>query len=371
MPAGRELRPVSSRRPLEATLPRLRSFVSPFTGVVRSLGETLAAPDEHRLVSIGCELADGRPTIGDAARLVHGQRALAARAGRGGGDRRGARALRGLVRPARADRRRIRAASSVPTPSSPAGSRSSREAQYATRRFRSGRSAATPSSAGSTGFSLPDGRACLLARAARLHAVAAAGARTRCASATRRAAGWRARRRSRRRSSPGCSSSSSATRSCSSGTTGCRCRCSTGATTTSSSRLDRRYFAPAGLRVLGRRPERLPRHVPTVLGVVHGAARAGSVRSASARRARRRSPSPGGRRSPRRSPSSAGCATRRSRSRSGSARRSTTIQTFDDHTLYYADEERAAAGGVPRRLAGAPTRDRRGRAARGRRTSSS
>jgi ribosomal protein S12 methylthiotransferase accessory factor len=51
--------------PASATLPRLRSFVSPYTGVIRTLGEILAAPDEHRLISIGCELADGRPTIGE------------------------------------------------------------------------------------------------------------------------------------------------------------------------------------------------------------------------------------------------------------------------------------------------------------------
>jgi ribosomal protein S12 methylthiotransferase accessory factor len=50
--------------PPSQTLPRLRSFVSPLTGVVRLVSETLAAPDEHRLVSIGCELADGGPTIG-------------------------------------------------------------------------------------------------------------------------------------------------------------------------------------------------------------------------------------------------------------------------------------------------------------------
>jgi ribosomal protein S12 methylthiotransferase accessory factor len=50
--------------PPAATLPRLRSFVSPLTGVVRGLSETLAAPGELRLVSIGCELADGVPTIG-------------------------------------------------------------------------------------------------------------------------------------------------------------------------------------------------------------------------------------------------------------------------------------------------------------------
>lgn len=50
--------------PVEAALPRLRSFVSPLSGVVRGLSETLAAPDELRLVSIGCELADGMQTIG-------------------------------------------------------------------------------------------------------------------------------------------------------------------------------------------------------------------------------------------------------------------------------------------------------------------
>jgi ribosomal protein S12 methylthiotransferase accessory factor len=59
-----ELRPVQPTPPAQ-TLPRLRTFVSPFTGVIRSLGETLAAPDELRLVSIGCEPADGRPTIGE------------------------------------------------------------------------------------------------------------------------------------------------------------------------------------------------------------------------------------------------------------------------------------------------------------------
>jgi ribosomal protein S12 methylthiotransferase accessory factor len=58
-----ELQPIVPTE-LTAVLPRLRSFVSPYTGVVRGLAETLAAPDEHRLVSIGCELAEGVPTIG-------------------------------------------------------------------------------------------------------------------------------------------------------------------------------------------------------------------------------------------------------------------------------------------------------------------
>lgn len=58
-----ELRPVAPAPPAEA-LPRLESFVSPLTGVVRGVAETLAAPDEMRLVSIGCELADAVPAIG-------------------------------------------------------------------------------------------------------------------------------------------------------------------------------------------------------------------------------------------------------------------------------------------------------------------
>src|SRR6478736_4781557 len=63
LPPVCELRPVPPT-PAAATLPRLRSLVSPLTGVVRRLSETLAAPGELRLVGIGCELADGRPTIG-------------------------------------------------------------------------------------------------------------------------------------------------------------------------------------------------------------------------------------------------------------------------------------------------------------------
>jgi ribosomal protein S12 methylthiotransferase accessory factor len=58
-----ELRPVQPTPPARA-LPRLRTFVSPFTGIVRSVDETLAAPDEHRLISVACEVADGRPTVG-------------------------------------------------------------------------------------------------------------------------------------------------------------------------------------------------------------------------------------------------------------------------------------------------------------------
>ncbi len=59
-----ELHPVGPT-PVGESLVRLRSFVSPLTGVVRSVAETMAAPDEHRLVSVGCELADARATIGE------------------------------------------------------------------------------------------------------------------------------------------------------------------------------------------------------------------------------------------------------------------------------------------------------------------
>ena len=58
-----ELEPVLPT-PAAASLPALRTFVSPFTGVVHGVDETLAAPDEHRLVTIACELADGRATVG-------------------------------------------------------------------------------------------------------------------------------------------------------------------------------------------------------------------------------------------------------------------------------------------------------------------
>ena len=65
MPGLVELRPIRPT-PVAESLPRLRTFVSPFTGVVRSLGETLHAPDEHRLISIGCQLADALPVIGES-----------------------------------------------------------------------------------------------------------------------------------------------------------------------------------------------------------------------------------------------------------------------------------------------------------------
>jgi ribosomal protein S12 methylthiotransferase accessory factor len=60
-----ELRPVGPS-PLARDLARLRTFVSPFTGIISKLDETLAAPDEHRLVTIGAAVADGRPTVGES-----------------------------------------------------------------------------------------------------------------------------------------------------------------------------------------------------------------------------------------------------------------------------------------------------------------
>lgn len=50
--------------PAAETLTRLRTFVSPLTGVVRTLDETLAAPDEPRLVGFACGLAEGERIVG-------------------------------------------------------------------------------------------------------------------------------------------------------------------------------------------------------------------------------------------------------------------------------------------------------------------
>jgi len=61
--------PVTERRralaPPAAVLPRLRTFVSPLTGIVSGVHERLAAPGEDRLVGIACGIADGRPTVGE------------------------------------------------------------------------------------------------------------------------------------------------------------------------------------------------------------------------------------------------------------------------------------------------------------------
>jgi ribosomal protein S12 methylthiotransferase accessory factor len=45
-------------------LSRLRSLVSPYVGVARIAGELLRGPDDARLVTVGCLLADGEPTVG-------------------------------------------------------------------------------------------------------------------------------------------------------------------------------------------------------------------------------------------------------------------------------------------------------------------
>lgn len=58
-----DLAPVQPTPPSEA-LRRLRTFVSPLTGVVHGVDEMLAVPDEHRLINITCEIADGRQTVG-------------------------------------------------------------------------------------------------------------------------------------------------------------------------------------------------------------------------------------------------------------------------------------------------------------------
>lgn len=71
-----ELEPIQPT-PLAGALRRLRTFVSPFTGIVRSVDEMLAAPDEHRLVTLWCELADGRPTVGGRVEEFTGSEHLA------------------------------------------------------------------------------------------------------------------------------------------------------------------------------------------------------------------------------------------------------------------------------------------------------
>jgi len=48
------------------TLPTLLSFLSPYTGIVRNVVDFLHAPDESRLISVSCTLAEGESTIGSA-----------------------------------------------------------------------------------------------------------------------------------------------------------------------------------------------------------------------------------------------------------------------------------------------------------------
>jgi ribosomal protein S12 methylthiotransferase accessory factor len=49
---------------LTQALPVLKSFVSPYTGIARNYVELLHGPDEGRLLTIGCALADGEPVLG-------------------------------------------------------------------------------------------------------------------------------------------------------------------------------------------------------------------------------------------------------------------------------------------------------------------
>lgn len=50
--------------PLADSLARLRRLVSPYCGLVRGVSDLTAAPDDARLVRVGCRLADLEPLIG-------------------------------------------------------------------------------------------------------------------------------------------------------------------------------------------------------------------------------------------------------------------------------------------------------------------
>jgi ribosomal protein S12 methylthiotransferase accessory factor len=50
--------------PLAESLARLRTLVSPYCGLVRGVSDLTAAPDDSRLVRVGCRLADLEPLIG-------------------------------------------------------------------------------------------------------------------------------------------------------------------------------------------------------------------------------------------------------------------------------------------------------------------
>ncbi len=50
--------------PLAVSLPRLESLLSPYVGIAQATVEVLRAPDEARLVTVACALADGRQIIG-------------------------------------------------------------------------------------------------------------------------------------------------------------------------------------------------------------------------------------------------------------------------------------------------------------------
>ena len=50
--------------PLAESLARLRTLVSPYCGLVRGVSDLTAAPDDARLVRVGCRVADLEPLIG-------------------------------------------------------------------------------------------------------------------------------------------------------------------------------------------------------------------------------------------------------------------------------------------------------------------
>ena len=148
MPRLLELRPVRPT-PVETALPRLRSFVSPYTGVIRSLGETLAAPDEHRLISIGCQLADAVPTIGESMGSYTGSEHPVREAAEAAAIGEALERYAGSFVPEHELLLRHRRRSSAPTPSTPRASRSSPTSSTRARRFPSARFAGTRWSVGS------------------------------------------------------------------------------------------------------------------------------------------------------------------------------------------------------------------------------
>jgi ribosomal protein S12 methylthiotransferase accessory factor len=56
--------------PRSESIRRLRTLVSPYTGVIRRVEEVLAAPDEIPLVAVSCETADGELLPGGPRRVI-------------------------------------------------------------------------------------------------------------------------------------------------------------------------------------------------------------------------------------------------------------------------------------------------------------
>ena len=86
------------RTPVAESVRRLTALVSPYTGVVRSVEEYMHAPDEPRLIKLGCEPTAGPRLLG--ADLAHLE-------GGGGGEAtRREPALAGICAAPRGDQRR-------------------------------------------------------------------------------------------------------------------------------------------------------------------------------------------------------------------------------------------------------------------------